>query len=256
MSGAISPLIHDVCAQSVVSQSLAQARDAIDSLLFDRRLRTVSASVVGQVVIGAGRDGAALDGAEATGELDESPIGRYIAAAIAATAECAVLRDVAERSPAQALARLHVVATSWVQDDDERGRPRSGDEADDPLHIRRPLTSDQARAELLRACNLFMNSDLPGLAAAAHVHALIATSAPFRHGSMAVARGASRLMVSVRGVDPDGIVPIESGLHVLGRSSYASALKAFTSADPTEWFIHFAQATHRAALTVREVLLS
>lgn len=247
-------VLHLAAHDPAVSRASADAMAAVDLLLADRRLRSVAAGQVEDVRRMAGLAGAELDGA--TGSEDDSPMGRMIAASCALVRECVALVSVAERAPAQALARCHVVATAWAdQPEDERGRPRTGDTADDPLHLGSLPLADEARQSLTSVLALMRRHDIPGLHLAALCHGEIAWSRPFALGSMAVARAAGRLVLAVRGVDPDGLVPVEAGVLSIGRARYARALRDFGAGDVAPWLLCHAEAVRVAAGLAHDALL-
>lgn len=236
-------------------QPVTEARNAIDSLLFDRRLRNVDPQRVAALRLDAGAASAALDGADAP--ADDSPMGRMIAAHQEVVAQCSHLVDVVTSAPAQALAQLHLVASAWRNlQESERGRPRDSDHVDDPLHLGIKTTASEARIFLFDVGRLFtQTSPLPGLVLAARVHGMLASHAPFATDSAVVARAAGRLMLMSRGVDPDGLIPLESGLLQLGRNSYVKALREFAAGNDEEWIIFHANAAKEGAAIATQLLL-
>lgn len=235
--------------------AVTEARNAIDSLLFDRRLRNADSQAVTDLKLAAGAASAALDGADAP--VDDSPMGRMVAAHQAVVAECTHLVDVVTSAPAQAFARLHLVASAWRDlKEDERGRPRSSAEFDDPLHLGVKATAEEARIYLFDVSRLFTHSsDVPALILAARAHALLAIHAPFATDSTVVARAAARLMLMSRGVDPDGLIPVESGLLKIGRNAYVKALREFAQGNELDWIVLHAQAAHEGAAIAKQRLL-
>lgn len=236
-------------------QPVTEARDAIDSLLFDRRLRNADPERVAAVRLDAGAASAALDGADAP--ADDSPMGRMIAAHQEVVAQCSQLVDVVTSAPAQALAQLHLVASAWRNlSESERGRPRAADDVDDPLHLGINTSAEEARIFLFDVGRLFtQNSSVPGLLLAARVHGMLAVHAPFATDSTVVARAAGRLMLMSRGVDPDGLIPVESGLLKLGRNSYVKALREFAVGNDEDWMIAHANAAKEGAAIATQMLL-
>lgn len=238
-----------------MNAQVTKARDAIDSLLFDRRLRNVDPALVNELRLECGAASAALDGADSP--ADSSPMGRMVAAHQMVIQECSRLVDVVNSAPAQALAQLHVIASSWRElAEDDRGRPRSGDVADDPLHLGKSSTPEEARIHLFEVSRLFANkSHEPALVLAARVHALLTVHTPFVTDSAVVGRAAGHLMLMARGVDPDGLIPIESGIQVLGRNSYVKSLKAFAAGEELEWITWHARAVEQATAIAKQMLL-
>ena len=246
MHGALDDRLH---------LAVTEARNAIDSLLFDRRLRNADPAAITDLRQEAGAASAALDGADAP--ADNSPMGRMIAAHQATVAECSHLVDVVTSAPAQAFAQLHLVASAWRNLDEEfRGRPRSTDQVDDPLHLGVNTPAAESRIYLFDVVRLFTNpSQVPALVLAARIHALIAIHAPFTTDSTVIARAAGRLMLMSRGVDPDGLIPLESGLLKLGRNPYVKALREFARGNEGDWIVLHAQAAHEGATIAKQRLL-
>lgn len=246
MHGALDDRLH---------AAVTDARNAIDSLLFDRRLRNVDPAAITGLRNEAGAASAALDGADAP--LDDSPMGRMISAHQAAVSECSKLVDVVTTAPAQALAQLHLVASAWRDiDENLRGRPRSSADFDDPLHLGVRTTAEEARIFLFDATRLFTHSsDIPALVLAARIHALLAIHAPFATDSTVVARAAGRLMMMSRGVDPDGLIPLESGLLKIGRPAYVKTLREFAQGNDAHWIVLHAQAAGEGAAIAKQRLL-
>lgn len=160
--------------------------------------------------------------------------------------------DDAARSPAMVIARLHVIATATSHIPEEhRGRPRSEDVADDPLHLGPPPRAAEAHqvlAESLRWMTPTTAPDVPGLARAAIVHGLLACGRPFRDMSGPVARASGRLVLAMRGVDPDGLIPVEAGIDAVGRSGYVRALRSWLDGDIAPWLDFHTRAVVTAAM--------
>jgi hypothetical protein len=253
MSYQIAAAAERACADPATLDALISVRSRIDSLLMDRRLRALPSDRVDEVRRLAGEASARLDGA--SGEPDASPMGRMISSSIALVQECVRLAPLADKSPAQVVAGLHVVASSWADIDHEsRGRPRTADTADDPLHLGDIPDAAAAGRELQSVLHLMRTTALPGIALAATCHAGIALARPFDVGSMSVARAVGRVMLSVRGVDPDGLIPVEAGLETLGRRPYVLALQSLRSGDATPWMELHTQAMHVAVDAAEAIL--
>jgi hypothetical protein len=253
MTFQIAAAVERACAQPEIRDALMSARSRIDALLMDRRLRGIPHGRVDEVRRLAGEASARLDGA--SGEPDSSPMGRMITSCIAVVNECVRLAPLADKSPAQVIAGLHVVASSWAEVDQEsRGRPRTQGTADDPLHLGDVPDAASARGELQKVLHLMTTAELPGIALAAACHGGVALARPFEVGSMPVARAVGRVMLSVRGVDPDGLVPLEAGIEKIGRRPYVLALQALRAGDASPFLHLHAQATQVAAETAEAIL--
>lgn len=221
------------------------ARDDVDRLLWDRGVRARAAEFAAQSQLVGARDSAALEGADVTLEMargenaDDSPLARAVAASVAVTSEIPLLVDVWQRSPAQALARLHVLAAGHFEPQEALGRPRAADDVVDPLHIGvLPSTADvSGRLEAL-AQVLTRPTQAPAVLVAAVAHGELMALRPFRWGSGLVARASVRLVLSARGVDPDLLSIPEAGMVSLGRTSYVAGVRGYASGSSegmVEW---------------------
>ncbi len=133
------------------------------------------------------------------------------------------------RSPLQALARLHALAGAGSVPDDQLGRPR-GDEAAERV---------QGVAQALVA-----STEVPALLTAAMVHAELLTAAPFASHNGIVARAAERLVLAARGVDEKSLVVPEAG-HLANRAAYESNLEGYADggrAGVHAWALYAAEA--------------
>lgn len=215
--------------------------------------------VADSAVVGA-RDSAALEGAELSLDvvragLDDSPISRAVAASLAVTTEVPREASMWSKAPLQVLARLHAIAAAGFEAADTLGRPRISDEVIDPLHIGHlpPWSEVPGRLDGL-AMVLTSPTDAPAVLVAAIAHAEILALRPFAWGSGLVARAATRLTLSARGVDPDLLSCPEAGMLSLGRTTYVAALRAYASGDPdgvAEWVIWHSGAVGYGAKVAR-----
>lgn len=204
-----------------------------------RAAETAAASAL----VGA-RDSAALEGAELSLDvvragLDDSPVGRAVAASVSVTAAVPGQVDAWLRAPLQVLAHLHVIAARGFEDDDHLGRPRLDDVVIDPLHIGAAPASSTISDRLIGlADTLTRPTRAPAILVAAIAHGELLAIRPFRWGSGLIARASVRLVLASRGVDPDLLSCPEAGMLSLGRSSYVAALRAYASGEPAgvaEW---------------------
>lgn len=230
--------------------SLDEARAAVDAVLSLRGWRSDAPRHAAALRAVAAAASARLDGAQ--GPEDSSAMGGHVRAIRLLTDEVHRQVDVAERAPAMVIARLHVVATSSGHvHDDHRGRPRVDDEVNDPLHLGSVIPAADARAMLTMALGWMSPataSDIPGIARAATVHGLLAVARPFRDMSGPVARAAGRLVLAMRAVDPDGLIPVEAGIEAVGRAGYVRALRSWIDGDIDPWLEFHCNAVVRAAM--------
>lgn len=201
-------------------------------------MRARAAEVARESAVRGARDSAALDGAEITmealrGRLDDSPLGRAVAAAVAVTADLPAQVDTWQRAPLQVLAHLHVIAARSFASDSELGRPRTSDDVIDPLHIGVVPPVAEVSPRLASLADLITTpSDAPAIVQAAVVHGELLTLRPFAWGSGLIARAGVRLVLASRGVDPDLMTAPEAGMLSLGRRSYVDGLRDYMSGDP------------------------
>jgi hypothetical protein len=215
-----------------VPSALAGTRDAIDAVLRDRGLRSTSAEQTGESLLAGAAASAVLAGSS-TG-LDGLRAGDADLVATAAArlnSQLLGLLPILERAPAQALARMHVLAA----------RGLVGEEA----ALGRPV--GQAAAQSLRRVSALLLADpdgLPALAVAAVAHAEVAATEPFGPGSGLVARALERAVVVGRGVDPAGVLVPEAG-HCGLAAEYAAALAAYSAGTPAglhTWLLYSSRA--------------
>lgn len=223
------PLAWLVSLEGVPS-AYAAARDGIDVLLRDRGLRRTSPELTAESLLVGAQASAVLEGSAST--LDDVRDGRgddVAQAALRVSTELLALVPVVNRSPLQALARLHAVAGAGVVEADQLGRPR-GEEA---------ASRVQGVAQLLTA-----TTEAPALLVAAMVHAELLTAAPFASHNGIVARAAERLVLAARGVDEKSLVVPEAG-HLANRAAYESNLQGYAEGGRNgvhAWALYAAEA--------------
>jgi hypothetical protein len=224
-----------------VADAAAGARGAVDRLLASRVLRRQSAEVSVEAGLRCARASAALEGVEIS--LDElrtvgSP-NPVIQGALRISADLGSLRDTFIRAPRQVLARLHVLAAADLTSSERLGRPREGD---DSAVVARRLG---ALAELLA-----QPTKAPAVVVAAIVHGELLALAPFAESNGLVARGASRLVLLARGLDPKALTSPDVG-HLELRHEYTSAATGYADGGPeglAAWVAHCSHAVELGAL--------
>ncbi len=218
-----------------VASAMAATRDGIDALLRDRGLRRTTPEVTGESLLRGAHASAVLAGSAATLEdVRESGGDATAQAALRVSAELLGLQQTLDRSPLQAVARLHTLAGRGDVGDAELGRPRDADGA--------------ARLRALGSL-LTRPTTAPALVVAAVVHAELAAAAPFGSHDGLVARAAERLVLVVRGVDPTSLVVPEAG-HLALRPEYESNLRGYVAggvAGVHGWLLYAAEAYARGA---------
>lgn len=217
-----------------VPSAFRAARDGIDALLRDRGLRrTTPDDTARSLLIGAWAT-ATLEGSEV--DLDELGSGGgdlTARAAVRMTTELLGLLPTWQRSPVQALARIHALAASGSLPDAELGRPVNPDGAARLTNLAGMLTGP---------------TEAPALVVAALTHAEIASAGAFASHNGVVARAAERLVLVARGVDPASVTVPEAG-HVSAAPDYFAALEAYRSTQTGvhQWLLYAAEAFTRGA---------
>lgn len=221
-----------LAGQPDVAVALAAGLSEIDALLWRRDVRAAAAQVAAASVERGARDSAAIDGADVV-VVDSSPMGRVLDASLRLTAAVPSQVDVFSSAPLQALAQLHAVVAHGFVADDQLGRPRAFESADDPLRLG-PLPPSRVAADRLAglADLLTRPTVAPALLVAAIAHAEIASVRPFAWGSGLLARAAVRLVLAARSVDPSLFSIPEHGMLQMGRPAYVSAMRAYASGTP------------------------
>lgn len=251
-----------------VPDAVAQARAAVDGLLGHRVLRRRSAEVTAESALRGARASAQLEGAgieleRLRGQLlsggvvephDRDPRrGAVVRAAVRLHADLGQLLGTWRQAPAQALARLHVVAAADLVDDPDRlGRPRRGDVVpDDPLGLGPAPGPLEVAARLDGLSRVLLATRVPAVVVAAVVHGELLALRPFGTVDGLVARAAARLVLVERSLDPKAVTAPEVG-HAELEHEYARAAADYVAGGPegvARWIGHCGEAV---ALGARE----
>nr|WP_202926896.1 oxidoreductase [Gordonia desulfuricans] len=195
----------------------------------------------------AGRSSAAIDGGSVElrrdGDFDDPILAGAMRVAQALDGDALdPLTAVFRRAPAQAFARLHMLAAADLVDDpDALGRPRAG-------------TDVAARLDLLAQLITGATSiAAPVLAAVVHGELLSVQAFPTANG--VVARAASRLVCTSSGLDPHNLgVPEVTWFKRLGE--YRSLSAGFGTGRPealAAWIIFSCEALTAGATEARSI---
>lgn len=239
-SNATDPLAA-VAAIPAVDAAATAARKSVDKLLTSRVLRRQSAEISVEAGLRAARASAALEGVDITLEelRNSGSVDPVIQGALRISAELGGLRETFIRAPRQVLARLHVLAAADMTEPDLLGRPRGGPDA---AVVTRRLG---ALADLLA-----QSTKAPAAVVAAVVHGELLALQPFTEANGLVARGAARLVLLARGLDPKALTSPDVGHYEL-RSEYATAAIAYAEGGRdglSEWVAHCCHALELGAL--------
>ena len=247
---ALADPLAAVAAMPEVVAAAGAARAAVDRLLTSRVLRRQSAAVSVEAGLRSARASAALAGVDVP--LEELRTGGnpdpYVQGALRVSAELGSLRETFIRAPRQVLARLHVLAAADLTAPEKLGRPREGDDA---AAVARRLG---ALAELLA-----QPTKAPAAVVAAIVHGELLALEPFAEANGIVARGAARLVLLSRGLDPKALTSPDVG-HVELREEYGVAAQSYAEGGRdglAQWVSHCCRAVElgaRDSLAICEAL--
>ena len=255
-----------------VPEAVAAARRDVDQLLAHRVLRRRSAEVTAESALRGARASAQLEGAgieleRLRGQLmsgstvephsRDARTGSVVQAAVRLHADLGQVLDAWRRSPAQALARLHVLAAAdLVEDPDRLGRPRAaGQPYEDPLGLGAAPDPLEVSARLDGLSRVLLATRAPAVVVAAVVHGELLALRPFGVADGLVARAAARLVLVDRGLDPKAVSAPEVG-HAELEHEYAEAAHAYVTGGAdgvAAWLVHCARAVGLGALEGRAV---
>jgi hypothetical protein len=217
-----------------VAAALDAARERVDAGLRHRALRRHGGRIAAEASLRGAVASAALEGhrydlEDVRGGTVTDPV---LQGALRVGEGMGPLVDLWPRAPRQVLARLHVLAAHGVVPAAELGRPASNIDRIDAL------------AGLVAG-----NESTPPLLLAAIVHAELVTLRPFAGPAGIVARAAARLTLIGRGLDPRGLLPVDTG-HLAREPEYVGAAGAYatgTADGMRSWLRHYAAAVMNAA---------
>jgi Fic family protein len=260
-----------------VADAVTEARTAVDRLLGHRVLRRRSAEVTAESALRGARASAELEGAgmererlrgqmlhgqQVTVQSKDPRHGQLVTNAVRLHADLGSLLPAWKAAPAQALARLHVLASADLGvAEDEVGRPRSGAVVEDPLELGAAPQPVEVAARLDGLCRLLLQpTAAPAVVVAGVVHGELLALRAFGTVDGLVARAAARLVLVERGLDPKAVSAPEvghaeldaAGLRASHSHAYAEAARGYAAggeAGVARWLVHCAGAV---ALGARE----
>ena len=228
------PFISAALLEGIPS-AYAGTRDGIDSILRDRGLRRSTPEDTARSLLLGAAATASLEGSEFDAETLASGGGDALArGAVRLSTELLGLLPTWNRSPVQALARIHALAAAGSVDDADLGRPVNPDGVSRLTEL---------------AWMLGQPTEAPGLVVAALVNAEITAAGAFASHNGVIGRAAERLVLLAKGVDPASVLVPEAG-HAAEPAGYRSALSAYSGGTPTgvhQWLMYASQAFTRAA---------
>ncbi|HUR12928.1 MAG TPA: oxidoreductase [Mycobacteriales bacterium] len=261
-----------------VADAVAEARTAVDRLLGHRVLRRRSAEVTAESALRGARASAELEGAgmelerlrgqllngqQVTVQSKDPRHGQLVTNAVRLHADLGSILPAWKAAPAQALARLHVLASADLGLAEDRvGRPRSDvGRVEDPLDVGPAPAAVEVAARLDGLCRLLLQPTVaPAVVVAGVVHGELLALRAFGSVDGLVARAAARLVLVERGLDPKAVSAPEvghaeldaAGLRASHTHAYAEAARAYVGGgEPglAGWLVHCAGAV---ALGARE----
>jgi hypothetical protein len=241
-----------------VPEAVDEARQAVDRLYRHRVLRRASPAVSTESSLRGARASAAVEGVDVPLDAlrrDEihDPV---VQGALRASAEMGRMGATWRKAPRQVLARLHSVAAAGLSPAPggptgvSLGRPRTEDQAADPLGLGPAPTAKEAAARMDGLLDLLAQpTKAPALVLAAVVHAELAVLRAFGTADGIVARAAERLTLVEYGLDPKSLVAVEVGHLEL---PYADGLRAYLGGTPEGVAQWVQQCASAVTLGVRE----
>jgi hypothetical protein len=234
--------LHAIEQLPGVFEGVEAARGSVDALLRDLRsaaLRRRTSSVTSEALRRSAWASAMLESSPGTAPVgldDFAPPfpdtagGRLAAGSLRVSGELMRLATTWGRAPGQALARLHSLAGSGSVPDEDLGRPRSAAHVSDRL---------VGLAALVTA-----PTEAAAVVVASVVLAELMVIEPFESLNGVVARGAARLVLVERGLDPVAATVPEEGLLELRRrgTTALDGYRSGTSEGVAGWVVHYAQA--------------
>lgn len=252
------PLVR-LASNNEIATSIANALKELDALSWNRDLRNFRSEYESLALRTSGYATGALDGAimpeDVTSDPESSPMGELSAKALIVTAEAMQQVNAFKTSPIQVWARLHSLLTN----DDDRGKLRTNDDVDDPLHLGSLVPAEYVESRMHDLNELIVNSQTPALLVSAIAQAEISTVRPFAYGSHIIARATSRLVLAARGVDSSGLGVLEAGIYSIGRATYTRALGQYmtgTSEGVANWVAWYCDATVRGTVLASNTINS
>ena len=233
--------LEQIAQWKLVQELTGAARADIDKLLWRRDVRAASREVAQSSIARGGADSAALEGADLVG-VEQSPMGKVLAASLAVTAEAPRMSEIWPNAPLQVITGLHTLVAKEFVDVQELARPRLTQKADDPLHIGSLPQHQEIPGALMRLSQQCSTTRVPAVLEAGYVHGEIMRLRPFTWGSGLVARATVRTVLSARSVDPSNFSIPENGMFESTRTAYVTAIRDFSTGTQAgiesyfEWF--------------------
>jgi hypothetical protein len=232
--------LADVARLEGVPSAIGASRDAVDAVLRDRGLRTVSPEQSATALVAAARASALLALEEDEWAIQQQSIE---AAAVRLYTEIVQLAGLIRVAPGQAIARAHALLGRGLLDDDQLGRPRPGQQVADRMSGIYRLLAEPTAA--------------PMIAVAGIAHAELVSCRPFQFGSGIVARAVEHMVLIDGGIDTPAVTVPEAGhqpaaepTNARQQIGYRAALDEYRAGNidgVRHWLLHVADAVARGA---------
>lgn len=209
--------LSDLARIEGVPSAIRAALDAADAVLRDRGRRPVPAETSARAL---------LEGAKASASLDGD---QWLPGAVRLSTELIDLAGAIRRTPAQVLARAHVLVARDVVAEHELGRVRPEADTSRLAALTELLTSPTKESALI---------------VAALAHAEVAAISPFGGGDGVIARAVEHMVLIEAGIDPRAVLIPEAG-HAASGAAYPRGLQRYASgsvAGVRDWIVQCASA--------------
>ncbi|MBV9845710.1 MAG: oxidoreductase [Kutzneria sp.] len=216
-----------------VADAVGAARDAVAEVHRHPANRRGWPATAAEASVRAARASAAIEGGDPGLPVEGQVSDPVLAGTLRVADSIGMLLSTWRRAPAQALARLHVLAAADLTA--ELGRPRAAGDVSVRLELLAKLVAGGTAA--------------PAPVLVAVVHGELLALHPFVTSNGVVARAAARLTMITTGLDPKGLAVPE--VSFLRRSAeYASALDGFRAGEPdgvARWLVFNCEALQAGA---------
>lgn len=195
---------------------MTAAVDAAEAVLRDRGLRQIPAETSARALLAGAKASAGMEGEQ------------WLPGAVRLSTELIDLAAGIRRTPAQVLARAHVLLARDVVGEDALGRT---------------TTADTARLNGLMDM-LTSPTEASPVVVAAIAHGEIATMAPFGGGDGVLARAVEHMVLVEGRIDPRAALVPEEG-HAAAGGAYAGGLQRYATGDLAgvrDWIVQCARA--------------
>jgi hypothetical protein len=219
-----------------VAEAATRAQQAVFAVHRHRANLRGGSATAAEASVRAARASAAIDGADPELPGAGTVSDPVLAGALRVAKATESLLPTWRRAPLQALARMHVLATTGLAGGSDRvGRPRVEDDVGTRLDM---------LAQLITGATA-----VPGTVLTAVVHGELLTLRPFGTADGVLARAAARLTMIATGLDPKALtVPEVACLRRAAR--YRDAAESFATGEPDgvrQWLLFCCEAFEAGA---------